>query len=94
MSLEQLFTDRVVAVVRAPEIPDARALCAALAAGGIRTVELTFTTPDVLRHLLVLSYDALSDGVSADDLLDRVLAEVTEPEADHVKRSQRRVTAA
>jgi 2-dehydro-3-deoxyphosphogluconate aldolase/(4S)-4-hydroxy-2-oxoglutarate aldolase len=51
MSLEQLFTDRVVAVVRAPEIPDARALCAALAAGGIRTVELTFTTPGVLRHL-------------------------------------------
>jgi MoxR-like ATPase len=49
---------------------------------------------DVLRHRLVLSYDALSDGVSADDLLDRVLAEVTEPEADHVKRSQRRVAAA
>ncbi|MFL5676592.1 MAG: AAA family ATPase, partial [Chloroflexota bacterium] len=43
--------------------------------------------PDVLRHRLVLSYDALSAGVSADDLLDRVLAEVTEPEADHVKRS-------
>jgi len=30
--------------------------------------------PDVLRHRLVLSYDALSDGVSADDILDRVLA--------------------
>src|SRR4051812_11947729 len=29
--------------------------------------------PDVLRHRLVLSYDALSDGVSADDILDRVL---------------------
>jgi MoxR-like ATPase len=48
---------------------------------------------DVLRHRLVLSYDALSDGVSADDLLDRVLAEVSEPEADHVKRT-RRVAAA
>ena len=51
MSFERLFTDRVVCVVRAPELPDARALCEALAAGGIRTVELTFTTPDVLRHL-------------------------------------------
>jgi len=29
--------------------------------------------PDVLRHRLVLSYDALSDGVSADDILGRVL---------------------
>ena len=28
---------------------------------------------DVLRHRLVLSYDALSDDVSADDILDRVL---------------------
>ncbi|MEA2143405.1 MAG: MoxR-like ATPase, partial [Solirubrobacteraceae bacterium] len=29
---------------------------------------------DVLRHRLVLSYDALSDNVSADDILDRLLA--------------------
>jgi MoxR-like ATPase len=29
--------------------------------------------PDVLRHRLVLSYEALSDGVSPDHLLDRVL---------------------
>src|ERR671924_848737 len=31
---------------------------------------------DVLRHRLVLSYDALSDGVSADQLLEQVLAAV------------------
>lgn len=49
--LEAMFADRVVCVVRAPEIPDAAALCGALAVGGIRTVELTFTTPDVLRHV-------------------------------------------
>ena len=30
---------------------------------------------DVLRHRLVLSYDALSDGVTADDLLERVLGD-------------------
>jgi MoxR-like ATPase len=29
--------------------------------------------PDVLRHRLVLSYDALSDNVSADDILARLL---------------------
>ena len=29
--------------------------------------------PDVLRHRLVLSYEALSEGVSADELLERVL---------------------
>ena len=51
MSLDHLFADRAVCVVRAPRLPDARALCRALAEGGIRTVELTFTTPDVLRHL-------------------------------------------
>jgi len=35
--------------------------------------------PDVLRHRLVLSYDALSDGVSADDVLERVLDAVPVP---------------
>jgi MoxR-like ATPase len=34
---------------------------------------------DVLRHRLVLSYDALGDGVSADDILDRVLGAVAPP---------------
>jgi MoxR-like ATPase len=34
---------------------------------------------DVLRHRLVLSYEALSDGVSSDDLLRQVL-EAVEPE--------------
>lgn len=49
--LTTLFTDRVVCVVRAPAVPDPQALCAALATGGIRTVELTFTTPGVLDLL-------------------------------------------
>ncbi|MFD9128182.1 bifunctional 4-hydroxy-2-oxoglutarate aldolase/2-dehydro-3-deoxy-phosphogluconate aldolase [Kitasatospora sp. NPDC059571] len=46
-----LAADPVIAVVRAPRIPDAAALCAALAAGGIAQVELTFTTPGVTDHL-------------------------------------------
>jgi MoxR-like ATPase len=37
--------------------------------------------PDVLRHRLVLSYEALADGVSADDMLERVFAAV-DPQDD------------
>ncbi len=36
---------------------------------------------DVLRHRIVLSYDALSDGVTADELLERVLEAVPAPGA-------------
>src|SRR3954454_21296615 len=72
----------------------ARALALLRGRGHVTSGDVRDLAADVLRHRLVLSYDALSDGVSADDLLDRVLAEVAEPEADHVKRSQRRVTAA
>ena len=50
-ALAAMFADRVVCVVRAPVLPSSGALCEALAAGGIRTVELTFTTPNVLEHL-------------------------------------------
>jgi 2-dehydro-3-deoxyphosphogluconate aldolase/(4S)-4-hydroxy-2-oxoglutarate aldolase len=51
MILDALAEDRVLAVVRAPAIPDAAELCRALVDGGIRCVELTFTTPGVLAHL-------------------------------------------
>ncbi|WP_354643354.1 bifunctional 4-hydroxy-2-oxoglutarate aldolase/2-dehydro-3-deoxy-phosphogluconate aldolase [Kitasatospora camelliae] len=46
-----LAADPVIAVIRAPRIPDAAALCAALAAGGIHRTEFTFTTPDATTHL-------------------------------------------
>jgi 2-dehydro-3-deoxyphosphogluconate aldolase/(4S)-4-hydroxy-2-oxoglutarate aldolase len=49
--LDLLRSDRVLSVVRAPAIDDARDLCAALVAGGIHVIELTFTTPDLPRHL-------------------------------------------
>jgi MoxR-like ATPase len=35
---------------------------------------------DVLRHRLVLSYEALADGVTADDIIDRIVAAVAVPE--------------
>ena len=46
-----LAQQAVLAVVRAPEIPDAAALCQALHDGGISVVELTFSTPKVEEHL-------------------------------------------
>jgi MoxR-like ATPase len=38
--------------------------------------------PDILRHRLVLSYDALAEGVSPDDMLARVLGAVPMPGHD------------
>jgi MoxR-like ATPase len=42
--------------------------------------------PDILRHRLVLSYDALADGVRPDGLVDRVLAAVDPHEGDEPAR--------
>jgi MoxR-like ATPase len=43
---------------------------------------------DVMRHRLVLSYEALAEGVSADDLLDPVLEAVTMPDVPLRERRQ------
>lgn len=61
--LDVLRSDRVLSVVRAERIPDAADLCHALAAGGIRTVELTFTTPGVLDHLRSCADAVARDGI-------------------------------
>jgi MoxR-like ATPase len=42
--------------------------------------DLKDIAPDVLRHRLMLSYEALSDGVSTDDLVRKVMAGVAAPE--------------
>ena len=50
--------------------------------------DVTDLVPDVLRHRLVLSYEALSDGQTADQLLMRVMQAVAAPEkplASHVR---------
>jgi MoxR-like ATPase len=45
--------------------------------------------PDVIRHRLVLSYEALADNISSDDLLQRILKSVPVPEAPlHERRFQ------
>ncbi len=42
--------------------------------------DMTDLVPDVLRHRLVLSYEALADGLSADQFIARVLAKVPKPD--------------
>jgi MoxR-like ATPase len=36
--------------------------------------------PDVLRHRLVLSYEALAENMTSDELLQRILQQVRAPE--------------
>jgi MoxR-like ATPase len=36
--------------------------------------------PEVLRHRLILTYDALAEGVVADDIIGRLLASVAQPQ--------------
>jgi 2-dehydro-3-deoxyphosphogluconate aldolase/(4S)-4-hydroxy-2-oxoglutarate aldolase len=62
--IRQLEADRTLAVVRAPGIPDAAELCHALASGGIRSVELTFTTPDALTHVRRAADTAAEHGAA------------------------------
>jgi MoxR-like ATPase len=42
--------------------------------------EVYDVAPDVIRHRLVLSYEALADNVSVDNLLDRILGAIPMPE--------------
>ena len=42
--------------------------------------DMSDLVPDVLRHRLVLSYEALSDNVSSDEVLNRILNRISMPE--------------
>jgi MoxR-like ATPase len=42
---------------------------------------------DVLRHRIVLSYQALSDGLTTDAVIERLLVAVPEPHAGHLTRA-------
>jgi MoxR-like ATPase len=59
----------------------ARALALLRGRGHVAYSDIRDLAPDVLRHRIVLSYDALSDDVSVEHLLERVLSAVVEPSA-------------
>ena len=42
--------------------------------------DMTGLVPDVLRHRLVLSYEALADGLDADQLIQRVMKKIPVPD--------------
>jgi MoxR-like ATPase len=65
----------------------ARALALLRGRGHVESEDIRDLAPDVLRHRIVLSYDALSDGVTVDELLERVLAAVAPPGADRLIRA-------
>ncbi|UGS35147.1 AAA family ATPase [Capillimicrobium parvum] len=46
--------------------------------------------PDVLRHRLVMSYDALAEGITAEDVLDRVLEAVPLPAGERRRANDAR----
>jgi MoxR-like ATPase len=59
----------------------ARVLALLRGRGNVQPQDIRDLAPDVLRHRIVLSYDALSDGVTVDKLLERILAAVPAPGA-------------
>ncbi|OIJ25109.1 bifunctional 4-hydroxy-2-oxoglutarate aldolase/2-dehydro-3-deoxy-phosphogluconate aldolase [Nocardioides luteus] len=61
--IDTLRADRALVVVRASRLEDPVALCHALAAGGIRTVELTYTTPGLTNLLADVTARAEDDIV-------------------------------
>ncbi|MDQ2780262.1 MAG: MoxR family ATPase [Pseudomonadota bacterium] len=55
--------------------------------------DMTDLVPDVLRHRLVLSYEALADNASADELIQRLLAKVPVPDKPLAHSTQASATA-
>ncbi|MGE5524246.1 MAG: AAA family ATPase [Rhodospirillaceae bacterium] len=61
-------------------IEGARALAFLRGRDYVLPEDVTDIAPDVLRHRLVLTYEALADRVSADDLVKRIMERVRAPE--------------
>jgi MoxR-like ATPase len=60
-------------------VEGARALAWLRGRGYVLPQDLTDLAADTLRHRLVLSYEALAEGLSADDLIERVMKHVPVP---------------
>jgi MoxR-like ATPase len=61
-------------------IEGARALAFLRGRGYALPQDVVDLVPDVLRHRLVLSYEALSEGLSADQLIEQILRAVPVPD--------------
>ena len=61
-------------------IEGARALAFLRGRDYVLPEDVTDMAPDVLRHRLVLAYEAFADGVTADEIVQRVMQHVAAPE--------------
>ena len=78
--IDTLRADQALVVVRASRLDDPVALCHALAAGGIRTVELTYTTPgltDLLADVAARADDDIVIGAGTVLTADQARAALT-----------------
>jgi MoxR-like ATPase len=57
----------------------ARALALLRGRGYVLPEDMVDLVPDVLRHRLVLSYEALSEGMSSDAVIERIMAKIAAP---------------
>ena len=57
----------------------ARALAFVRGRGYVLPQDIIDMAYDVMRHRMVLSYEALSDGVSADDLIKKIMTRIPVP---------------
>jgi MoxR-like ATPase len=57
----------------------ARALALLRGRGYVLPEDMVDLVPDVLRHRLVLSYEALSEGMSSDAVIARIMAKIAAP---------------
>jgi MoxR-like ATPase len=78
-------TDRYVMYGASPRasiylIVTARALAFVRGREYVLPEDVIDMAPDVMRHRLVLSYEALSDGIDGDTIVDRILDAVPAPE--------------
>jgi len=64
----------------------ARVLALLRGRGHVEADDVRDLAPDVFRHRIVLSYDALSEGITADNILERVVGAIAAPQTDHIRR--------
>jgi MoxR-like ATPase len=67
----------------------ARVLALLRGRGHVTPDDVRDLAADILRHRLVLSYHALSEGITPDMIIEQVLIAVPEPRQDHVARVTR-----
>jgi MoxR-like ATPase len=60
-------------------VEGARALAMLRGRGYALPEDMADLVPDVLRHRVVLSYEALSDGLSSDGLIQKIMAKIPTP---------------